>query len=55
MIERHLEDWLGAWPGSGYEVVAEGVFTYRVNDDGKIVALRAYWELAAATRSARKI
>jgi steroid Delta-isomerase len=40
---------------SGYEVVAEGVFTYRVNDDGKIVALRAYWELDAATRSARKI
>ncbi len=30
---------------SGYEVVAEGVFTYRVNDEGKIVALRAYWEL----------
>ena len=40
---------------SGYEVVAEGVFTYRVDDDGKIVALRAYWELDAATRSARKI
>jgi steroid delta-isomerase len=24
----------------GYEVVAEGVFTYRVDDEGKIVALR---------------
>jgi steroid Delta-isomerase len=40
---------------AGYEVTAEGVFTYRVNDDGKIVALRAYWELDRATASARKI
>src|SRR4051812_29381879 len=40
---------------SGYEVVAEGVFTYRVNDEGQMVALRAYWELDAATKSARKI
>jgi ketosteroid isomerase-like protein len=38
---------------SGFRVVAEGVFTYRVNDDGKIVALRAYWELDRATASAR--
>jgi len=40
---------------AGYEVVAEGVFTYRVNDEGKIAALRAYWELDKATASARKI
>jgi ketosteroid isomerase-like protein len=40
---------------AGYEVTAEGVFTYRVNDEGKIVALRAYWELDKATASARKI
>lgn len=40
---------------SGYRVIAEGVFTYRVNDDGKIVALRAYWELDKATASAQKI
>ena len=39
----------------GYEVVAEGVFTYRVNDAGKLVALRAYWELERATKSARKL
>ena len=39
----------------GYEVVAEGVFTYRVNDEGKIVALRAFWELDKATASAQKI
>ncbi len=40
---------------SGYRVVAEGVFTYRVDDQGKIVALRAYWELDKATASARPI
>ena len=40
---------------AGYEVTAEGVFTYRVNDEGKMVALRAYWELDRATASARKI
>jgi len=39
----------------GYRVQAEGVFTYRVNTDGKIAALRAYWEVAAATAGARKI
>jgi steroid delta-isomerase len=40
---------------AGYEVTAEGVFTYRVNDEGKIVALRAYWELDRATATARKV
>ncbi|MGX9788314.1 nuclear transport factor 2 family protein [Mycobacterium sp. MMS18-G62] len=40
---------------AGYQVVAEGVFTYRVNDEGKITALRAYWELDRATASARKL
>jgi hypothetical protein len=40
---------------AGYEVKAEGIFTYRVNDEGKIVALRAFWELDRATASARKI
>lgn len=39
----------------GYRVVAEGVFTYRVDDSGKIVALRAYWELDKATASARPL
>ena len=39
----------------GYRVIAEGVFTYRVNDEGKIVALRAYWELDKAAASAQKI
>jgi ketosteroid isomerase-like protein len=40
---------------AGYQVTAEGVFTYRVNDEGKLTALRAYWELDKATASARKI
>jgi steroid Delta-isomerase len=40
---------------AGYQVIADGVFTYRVDDEGKIVALRAYWELDRATASARKL
>lgn len=40
---------------SGYRVVAEGVFTYRVNADGKIAALRAYWELDKAAASAQPV
>jgi len=40
---------------SGYRVVAEGVFTYHVDDEGKIVALRAYWELDRATASATPV
>ena len=40
---------------SGFRVKAEGVFTYRVNDAGKITALRAYWEMDRATASATPI
>lgn len=40
---------------SGYRVVAEGVFTYRVNADGQISALRAYWELDKAAASAQPV
>jgi len=29
----------------GTVVHADGVFTYRIDDDGKVLALRAYWEL----------
>ena len=39
----------------GYRVVAEGVFTYRVNAEGKIAALRAYWEVDKATASAQRV
>lgn len=39
----------------GFRVTAEGVFTYRVNDEGKIVALRAFWELDRAAASATPV
>ena len=39
----------------GYRVIAEGVFTYRVDDTGQMTALRAYWELDQAAASAQKI
>jgi steroid delta-isomerase len=32
--------------GDGTVVHTDGVFTYRVNDSGEVVALRAYWEMA---------
>ena len=34
----------------GHQITAEGVFTYRVNDEGKLAALRAYWEMDAPSR-----
>ncbi|MDT5009100.1 MAG: steroid Delta-isomerase [Mycobacterium sp.] len=40
---------------AGYQVTADGVFTYRVDAGGKMAALRAYWEVDRATASARKI
>jgi steroid Delta-isomerase len=39
----------------GYQVKVEGVFTYKVNDEGKLVALRAYWETDRAAKTARKL
>lgn len=39
----------------GHRVTAEGVFTYRVDDDGRITALRAYWEVDHATAGARRV
>jgi ketosteroid isomerase-like protein len=32
--------------GDGTVVHTDGVFTYRVNENGRVVALRAYWEMA---------
>ncbi len=40
---------------AGYRVTAEGVFTYKADDDGKLVALRAYWEVERATATARPV
>jgi hypothetical protein len=39
----------------GYQVTVEGVFTYKVDDAGKLVALRAYWEVDRAAKTARKL
>lgn len=33
----------------GNRAVVEGVYTYRVNEDGDLVALRAFWEYDAMT------
>jgi steroid delta-isomerase len=41
--------------GRRYQVTTEGVFTYRVNDEGKLVALRAYWEVDRVAKTARKV
>ncbi|OBF87969.1 ketosteroid isomerase [Mycobacterium sp. 852002-51163_SCH5372311] len=38
-----------------YQITAEGVFTYKANDEGQLVALRAYWEMERAAASARKV
>jgi ketosteroid isomerase-like protein len=31
-------------PDGGGEIAAEGVFVYRVNAEGKLVSLKAYWD-----------
>ena len=40
---------------AGHQVTTEGVFTYRVNDAGQLVALRAYWEMDRAAATARPV
>lgn len=40
-------------PG-GMVIDADGVFTYRVNEAGQIVALRAFWEVERAAATLRK-
>ncbi len=37
-----------AMPGSNVEIAAEGVFVYRVDESGKLVSLKAYWDYDAA-------
>jgi steroid delta-isomerase len=39
---------------NGTTITVEGVFTYRVDAAGKIVALRAYWEFDKMVASMRK-
>lgn len=38
---------------AGNLIDAEGVFVYRVNSDGKIVSLRAFWEMDRAMKTVR--
>jgi steroid Delta-isomerase len=39
----------------GHQITAEGVFTYKVNDEGQLVALRAFWEMERAAATARPV
>lgn len=39
----------------GHVIDAECVFTYKVDDAGKIVALRAFWEVDRAMATARPV
>ncbi|QNG17511.1 nuclear transport factor 2 family protein [Rhodococcus triatomae] len=39
---------------AGSTIDAEGVFVYRVDEDGKIVSLRAFWEFERAMKTVRK-
>lgn len=39
----------------GHRIDAEGVFTYRVDEAGKIAALRAFWEVDRAVATATKV
>lgn len=41
-------------PG-GSRVDTEGVFVYRVNDDGLIVSMRAFWETDRAMATLRRV
>lgn len=39
---------------AGHVSQARGVFTYRADDHGKLVALRAFWEVEATINSVRR-
>ncbi|MDR3664066.1 MAG: nuclear transport factor 2 family protein [Mycobacterium sp.] len=39
----------------GHQITTEGVFTYRANAAGQLVALRAYWEVERSAASAKKL
>lgn len=40
---------------AGHQITTDGVFTYRVNDAGQLIALRAFWEVERAAKTARKL
>lgn len=39
----------------GHQITTEGVFTYRADSAGRLIALRAYWELDRAAATARPV
>ena len=39
----------------GHRITTEGVFTYKANEAGQMVALRAYWELERAAATAKPV
>lgn len=39
----------------GHQITAEGVFTYKADSEGRLVALRAYWEMDRAAATARPV
>lgn len=39
---------------NGWTASTAGVFVYKVNDEGKIISLRAYWEMDRVVASAKK-
>jgi steroid Delta-isomerase len=39
----------------GHQITTEGVFTYKADSEGKLVALRAYWEMDRAAATARPV
>lgn len=39
----------------GHQITTEGVFTYRVNDAGQMIALRAFWEVDRAAATAKPV
>lgn len=39
----------------GHQIATEGVFTYRVDDAGQMIALRAFWEVDRAAATAKPV
>lgn len=40
---------------AGNQIDAEGVFIYRVNPDGKLQSIRAFWEVERAMKTLKKL
>jgi ketosteroid isomerase-like protein len=38
-----------------HQITTEGVFTYKVNSSGEMIALRAFWEMDRAAATARHV